>query len=1003
VDTQTLTFLFTDIEGSTAMAGRLGDAWAGVLDDHHRLIRAGLAAHGGKEVVAQGDGIFAVFASPRACLDAVIGMQRALVSHAWPAGERVRVRMGVHCGEAAETEAGLVGLEVHRAARIAAAAHGGQVVLSSTAAVLLAGSLPAGVELKELGPHRLRDVGRTEQIFQLQAEGLPTTFPPLQSLDKPKLRHNLPAYVSSFIGRGTELAEVRALADGCRLVTLTGAGGAGKTRLGLQVAAGMADVAEDGVWFADLAPLADPDLVAVTVAHVLGIRQEPGRAVLDTLVDAVGGRSLLVVLDNCEHVIGACAKLADALLRGCPNLALLATSREPLGIDGERVYRVPSMSTPADGDDAGAIWATEAVRLLADRAAAQGAPLAWDEPAAQLTGRICRRLDGIPLAVELAAARLRVMPAAELEARLDERFALLTGGSRTALPRQQTLRAMVDWSWELLTGPERAVLAALSVFAGGFSLTAAEAVASGPDVPAADVLVCLGALVDKSLVQFDDIGAGAGRFRLLETVRQYAAWQLDADGQAAADAARTAHRDYYLALAEAAALQLLAADQAAWLDRLDAELDNLRAAIAFSLTQEDPAPGLRLATALRSYWKIRGYATEGADALRALLEAPAAQPASLLRARALEAAARLHDQADGFATAAQYCEEALAIARDADDERLIADLLQQQAWILLRQGQRDAALPLIEQGLALARRIGHAHLTGMLLSNRAFARHSQGDHAGAASDTAEALRLTREAGDRLQVGTILGNLGYIELSANDLDAASRHLAEALDIARTFNARDGMVYATFNLGMTEYLSGSPETAEALFEESLELARRLGMKANMAYALLGLALAGHGRTTAASQARLHGAGEQAIADLGYALEPLEERLAGLAHQRLRAAMGAEAFEAEYAAGRALGLERMAHDELSARQARRESQPADATEGEPAAAGSAAASVLTPRELDVLKLVAQGLSNAEIAQRLVLSEHTIHRHLANILRKLNFSSRAAAAAWGVRTGLV
>ena len=340
------------------------------------------------------------------------------------------------------------------------------------------------------------------------AEGLPAGFPPVRSVDTPTLRHNLLAQVSSFIGREAELAAVHALIGGSRLVTLTGAGGAGKTRLGLQVAAGLANGAGDGVWFADLAPLRDPDLVAVTVADVLGVRQEPGRPVLDTLVETVGGRSLLVLLDNCEHVIGACAKLADALLRGCPDLALLATSREPLGIDGERIYRVPSMALPADGDDAGGIRACEAVRLLADRAAGQGVPLTGDEQTTEAAGRICRRLDGIPLAIELAAARLRVMPAAELEARLDERFALLTGGSRAARPQQQTLRAMVDWSWELLTGAERAVLARLSTFAGGFGLAAAEAVAAAPEVPAAEVAGLLGALVDKSLVQFGDTGAG---------------------------------------------------------------------------------------------------------------------------------------------------------------------------------------------------------------------------------------------------------------------------------------------------------------------------------------------------------------------------------------------------------------------------------------------------------------------------------------------------------------
>jgi predicted ATPase/DNA-binding CsgD family transcriptional regulator len=809
----------------------------------------------------------------------------------------------------------------------------------------------------------------------------------MRPLDDPRPLTNVPAQVSSFVGREAELAAVRALVGGSRLVTLTGVGGAGKTRLALQVAAGLADDAGDGVWFADLAPLRDPDLVAVTVADALGIRQEPGRPVLDTLVDAVGRGRLLVLLDNCEHVLGACAKLADALLRGCPNLALLATSREPLGIEGEQVYRVPSMRVPADGDDPGAIRASEAVRLLADRAAAQGAPLAGDEAAAVVAGRICRRLDGIPLAIELAAARLRVMPAAELEARLDERFALLTGGSRAALPRQQTLRAMVDWSWELLTGAEQAVLARLSTFAGGFGLAAAEAVAADQEVYPAEVLGHLGALVDKSLVHFGDIGAGPGRYRLLETVRQYAAGRLDALGPAAAEAARIAHRDYYLVLAEAAAPQLVAADQAEWLDRLDAELGNLRAAIAFSLTQADPEPGLRLAASLRVFWRTRGYATEGADALRAFLDAPAAREATLPRARALAAAAYLLTNTGYFAIAADYSEEALAIARAAGDDYLVASLLEQRAWAMVRQGQPGAALPLIESGLGLVRGLGEPHLTGRLMAGRAHATYVQGDHTGAARDATEAVRLSRQAGDPQQVGQILGNLGNYELSAGDLDAARRHLAESLDIARALHNRDGIVYETFNLGLAEYLGGSPAAAEALFAESFNLARRTRKRSQVAYALIGLALAGHGGADPAWSARLHGAADQALADLGYALEPLEGRLADLDRQRLRAVMGAEAFEAEYAAGRALDLDR-----VMAMLGRTD-----------AGVSGAAASVLTPRELDVLKLVAQGLSNPDIARRLVLSEHTVHRHLANILRKLALSSRAAAAAWGVRTGLV
>jgi non-specific serine/threonine protein kinase len=852
------------------------------------------------------------------------------------------------------------------------------------------------IPANRIGVECLRDGGSAGGRV---GEGL-AAAPSLRAVPDPGARGNLPAQVSSFIGREAELAEVQALVGGSRLVTLTGAGGAGKTRLALQVAAGLADDAGGEAWFADLAPLADPDLVAVTVADVLGIRQEPGRPVADTVVEAVGGRSLLVLLDNCEHLIGACAKLADALLRGCPNLVLLATSREPLGIDGERIYRVPSLGVPADGDDAHVIWTSEAVRLLADRAASQGVALAQDVPGAEVAGRICRRLDGIPLAIELAAARLRMMPAAELEARLDQRFTILTGGSRAALPRQQTLRAMVEWSWELLTGAEQAVLAALSVFVGGFGLAAAEAVTAGEDVPPEEVAAHLGALVDKSLVQFGDNGTGSGRYRLLETVRQYAAGRLDVLGPAVAGRARTAHRDYYLALAEAAAPQLVGPDQAAWLNRLDAELGNLRAAIAFSQAQPGPEPGLRLAASLREYWIIRGYAAEGADVLQALLDAPAAAEPTMPRARALAAAADLLLTTGGYATAGDYCHQALAIARAAGDQYLVADLLHEQASVLLCQGESGAALPVIESGLDIARRLEQSHLTGRLLSTRSYAKAAQGDHAASVRDAAEGVALFRQAGDRMSEGTTLGSLGYYELEASDLGQARRHLADALHIARALNTGFGAVFATFNLGLAEYLGGALDAAQALFAESLDLARCMGMKANMAYALIGLAMAGQRTTDPGWSARLHGAADQALADLGHVLEPLEARLAGLDRQRLRAEMGDEAFDAEYAAGRTLDLADAAQQALHGIEAQRAATPA----GEPDAAVSAgAASVLTPRELDVLKLVAQGLSNADIARRLVLSEHTVHRHLANILRKLGLSSRAAAAAWGARTGLV
>jgi predicted ATPase/class 3 adenylate cyclase len=900
--TQTLTFLFTDIEGSTVLLARLGDPYTEVLADHHRLIRASLGAHGGEEVDTQGDAFFAVFSSASACVAAAIEMQRAFISHPWPAGEAVRVRMGIHSGEVSKTAAGLVGLSIHRAARVAAVGHGGQLLVSAAAAALLGDSMPGSAWLRDLGVHRLKDLSRPEQIFQLEADGLPTAFPPLRSLDNPNLRNNLPAQVSSFVGRDAELSEVQALIASSRLVTLTGSGGAGKTRLGLQLAAGMVDGSGDGVWFADLAPLQDEDLVAVAVANVLGIRGEPGRPAVDTLVDAVGRRQLLVLLDNCEHVIGACAKLADALLRNCPNIVLLATSREPLGIDGERVHRVPSMDTPGENDAVEVIRNSEAVWLFAERAAQHGAPLVWDQRTASLAARICRRLDGIPLAMELAAARLGVMSVTELDARLDQRFSLLTGGSRTALPRQQTLLATVKWSWELLNAAERHVLARLSVFAGGFDLSAAEVVA-GAGVPAGEAMAHLGALVDKNLVQFDDTGAGPARYRLLETVRQYAARQLEGSDPVAAYDTRTAHRDYYLALAESAAPQLIALDQAAWLDRLELELDNLRAAIAFSLKQANPVPGIQLLTALRVFWKARGHAAEGADALSAFLAAPAVQGATLVRARALAAAANLLDQTGGYALADEYCKEALVIARSAGDAFLTADLLYVRAYILPRRGEQDSALPLIEEGLGLAHQLGEPHLTARLLAARAFAVDVEGDHTAAARDAAESLRLYRQAGDRLQVGTMAGNLGYAELSLGDLDGARTHLLESLDIARALNDQYGVVYNTFNLGLAEYLNGSLDAAEALFTESLDRAARLRMTASTAYALIGLAMANTSQARTSRSARLHGAADHALAELGETLEPLERGLRDVDCQRLRAAMGNQAFDAEYITGKSL----------------------------------------------------------------------------------------------------
>jgi len=406
-------------------------------------------------------------------------------------------------------------------------------------------------------------------------------------------------------------------------------------------------------------------------------------------------------------------------------------------------------------------------------------------------------------------------------------------------------------------------------------------------------------------VQFDDTGAGPVRYRLLETVRQYAARQLDGQ-HPAAEGARRAHRDTYLALAEAAAPELVAHGQVTWLDRLDLELDNIRTAIAYTLKQADPAPGIRLAAALRVFWKARGHAAEGTEALRALLSLPAAQEATLLRARALVTAAYLLEQMGSYPTAERYCDEALPIAQAAGDGYLVADLMDVRGYVLLRRGQPAAAIPLIELGLGLARQLGEAHLTARLLAARAFALDLQGDRVGAARDAAESLLLYREVGDRRQVGTMVGNLGYVELSIGEIDTARRHLLESLEIARELSDHYGVVYETFNLGLADYLGGSADAAAELFAESLRLATRMQMKQSIAYALIGLAMTGGGGAGLSRSARLHGAADQALSVLGETIEPLEGGLRDRDFGRLRSAMGAEAFEAEYAAGQALTSE-------------------------------------------------------------------------------------------------
>src|SRR5580693_5993571 len=889
---ETLTFLFTDIEGSTALLRRVGDGvYARVLAGHHALIRSALAAHDGREVDTQGDAFFAVFASPRACVAAVLAMQQATAAHVWPGGE------------AARTATGVVGLEVHRAARVAAAGHGGQVLVSEAAAVLVRDGLPPGAALADLGVHRLKDLGRPERIFQLTGAGLPAGFPPLRSLGNPALPNNLPVQLSAFIGRDREVAEVRALVESSRLVTLTGAGGCGKTRLGLQVAAELLDGSGDGVWLAELAAVTGEDAVPSAISQALRLAGQPGRPALEALLDALAAQDVLIVLDNCEHLIGGCATTVDAIVRRCPRVHLLATSREPLGIGGETLYRVPSLSLPGPDDpDSGTSGSSDAVALFADRARANGVALGVDEQAGPVVVSVCRRLDGMPLAIELAAARLRSMSLAELSGRLDQRFRLLTGGSRTALERQQTLAATVGWSYSLLAGAERLLLARLSVFAGSFDLDAAEAVCGSGGLDVLEVAGLLGSLVDKSLVVAEPAGAGL-RYRLLETIRLFAAERLAEAGGDQAAAVAAAHCAHFLAAAEQAAAHLTGPEQGKWLARLDADQANLRRAAGHAAGRPDgTALVLRLGVALNSYWWVRSRQPETFGLLVPALRRPDAGADPALFGAALVTATILANQID-IATARQLAEQAVQVARQLGDERLLSRALAARCGAHFFAGEPETGLRSGQESVERARQLGDDVLLAWSLLLYLMPLDAI-DPARSGQLYTEAIACTERSGDHLINSILHGRAGAAALTAGDIPAARAHLQAAAQTARQIGWESTNVPTV--LGLALRADKDPDGARSTFEAALRIGRRNGLNIGMAGAISGLACLAGDAGDWDQAAALHGVAQAFQDRTGNPWQEPGARYRRDSLDQARAHLGDEQLERAYAQGMTLNPE-------------------------------------------------------------------------------------------------
>jgi predicted ATPase/class 3 adenylate cyclase len=900
--TGTVTFLFTDIEGSTTLLQHLGDhRYAEILTEHQRLLRDAFAKGSGHEVDTQGDAFLVAFPRARDALAAAVLAQQTLMKHQWPGGVSLRVRMGLHTGEPVSRAGGYVGLDVHRAARICAAGHGGQILLSHAVEVLAASDLSPGVSLRDLGAHRLKDLREPEHLLQVVYQDLPSDFPPLRSLDV--LPNNLPMHLTSFVGREREKAEIKRLLTTARLLTLTGSGGAGKTRLALAVAAEVVDDFADGVWLVELASLSDPSLVAKAVASVLSVPEQPGRSLSDTLADFLRSKTLMLILDNCEHLITACTTLVDVLTHAARTLRILATSREALGIAGEVTYRVPSLSLPnlRQSTDPEHFLQYEAVRLFADRGALRKAAFTITRANAQAVAEVCHRLDGIPLAIELAAARLNILSVEQILARLADRFRFLTGGSRTALPRQQTLRAVMDWSYGLLDELERAVLRDLSVFAGGFTLEAAEAVCSDDGVDAGDIVNFIARLADKSLVTVDDQDGGM-RYRLLETVRQYARDRLHEEGDAAA--VRTRHRDFFLAFAEDTEPRLFGADEVALLKRLETEHDNLRAALAWSLETGDADPALRLAAALGTFWSRYGHWTEAREWLRRTLEAGVdAEPGP--KARASSASAGLAWAQGDLSLARTLGHQALALRRQLDDKRGIAEALRGLGGVSLFSGDAAQAMIYLEESLRLSREIGDRYGIASALRIMGLVEITRRAYPEAAQSAEESLALYRAIGFERGIAYALEILGLAASGERDHARAAALLEDCVGIYRKVQDRDGTAMGQAMLGHVLRVAGDHRRAVRLFHECIRVNKNMGNR-RVFFPLEELALISASRGDVGRAARLFGAVEALRKAGSIAPTGPSTFFEGLA--AVRATMGEAQFAAASADGRAMTREQV-----------------------------------------------------------------------------------------------
>ncbi|HEY3248127.1 MAG TPA: tetratricopeptide repeat protein [bacterium] len=909
--TGTVTFLFTDIEGSTRLWEQHPDAMKQALARHDALLREVIAGHGGQIFKTVGDGVYAVFAAAPEALAAARETQQKLAAESWAVPGGVRVRMAVHTGRAEARDGDYFGPALNRVARLLAAGHGGQILVSEATSALVADDLPPEVSLQDRGRFRLKDLARPEQVFQIIAPGLPTDFPPLRTLDT--LPNNLPRQLTNFVGRERELSEIKDRLTTTPLLTLTGPGGSGKTRLALQAGADLIEKFEDGVWLVELATVSDPKMVEEAVAATLGVRNQIDRpSLLNTLTDFLRTRSLLLLMDNCEHLRTVCADLVTVMLRASPRLRILATSQVALGVEGEVTYQVPPLSMPDPArlpalDD---LKMYESVRLFVDRAVLSQPRFALTARNAPAVAQICARLDGIPLAIELAAARVRALSVEDIAARLDDRFRLLTSGMRTVPPQHQTLQATLDWSYNLLTLPEQVVLRFLSVFAGGCTLEAVEAICATDDSKHTELLDALTSLVDRSLVRFEE---DEPRYRLLETIRLYAREKLVAAGEE--PLIRTRHRDWYLKLAETAASLLSGPEQTDGLVRMDREYENMKAALEWSLLEPEGADsGLRLSGALWRFWVIRGYWSEGREWLERTLS-KTGDLDSPARVKVLNGAAYLAFYQDDVKRAKELADEALTVSRRLNDRRGTAFCLTILGLEACRIENYKEAREFGEQSLALSRELGEADgIAGSLLVLGLVARDSRETEKAVAYFN-ESLTYFATTGDKVGTGFVLTSLGLVLREMGDLERARHAFEEALALFQELGDKWGIAFSLSNLGILAWSERNYERAEMRFRESLVLRQELGDRRGLATSLIGRAAVATAQNQMRRAAVLFGAAEALREAISVPPPPFIRDGYDQLVAETRTALGEPAFTTAWTEGRSMTLDQAIDFALSA----------------------------------------------------------------------------------------